>query len=103
MKKYTSLVAAILASSTLFLATAPAQAGPVHVDLSVGIPLPVFVAPAPVYVQPGPAVVYANPGYYGYRQPWHDYRGWHDERWHERDYHHDDHHDHDEHHDHGWR
>lgn len=89
MKTSTSLVAAVLASATLLLATAPAQAGPIHVGLNVGIPLPVFVAPAPVYVQPAPAVVYANAGYYGYRQPWHDYRGWHDQHWHERDYHHD--------------
>ena len=105
MKTYLSLVAAALTGATLLLATAPAQAGPVHVDLSLGLPLPVFVQPGPVYVQPQPVyvqprqvVVYGNSGYYGYQRPWHE------QHWNDRDYHHGDHHDHDDHHghDHDW-
>ncbi|WP_175970121.1 PXPV repeat protein [Burkholderia sp. BCC0322] len=69
------------------LASGSAMAG--HVDLSVGIGVPVapvYVEPAPVYVAPQPAMV-AYPGYgydyYGddddrYRK-WrkHDYKVWH--------------------------
>ncbi len=66
----------------------PAHAG-VHV--SMGLPLPVLVAPAPVIVAPPPAIVYpapvvVGPGYYGYygyhrgywRHPhrWHGGRRW---------------------------
>ena len=52
----------------------PAHAG-VHV--SMGLPLPVLVAPAPVIVAPPPALVYpapvvVGPGYYGY----YEYRPW---------------------------
>jgi len=119
MKKLLTLTAAILASATLLLATAPAQAGPVHVDLNIGVPLPLYVAPTPVYAQPQPVyvqprevLVYGNPGYYAYQQPWHDHEwherhDWHDQRWNNREYH-DNHHvahdDHHEHHDgdHGW-
>lgn len=51
----------------------PARAGGLHV--SIGLPVPVFVAPAPVVVALPPAVVYPAPvvvapryyGYYGYR------------------------------------
>jgi len=113
MKKLLSLAAGILASATLLLATAPAEAGPVHVDLNFGIPLPVYVQQGPVYVQPQPyyvqpreVVVYGNPGYYGYQQPWrehewHERHEWREQHWNDRDYHdnrHDDHHDHDR----GW-
>jgi hypothetical protein len=74
----------------------PAHAG---VRVSVGIGLPVFVAPAPVVVAPPPAVVYPTPpvvvapppvvyggprvivgGYYGaYYRPWRYHYRWH--RW----------------------
>ena len=59
-------VAAVFGSMAL-LVSGSAMAG--HVDLSVGIGVPVapvYVEPAPVYVAPQPAVV-AYPGYgYGY-------------------------------------
>lgn len=59
-------VAAVIGSMAL-LVSGSAMAG--HVDLSVGIGVPVapvYVEPAPVYVAPQPAVV-AYPGYgYGY-------------------------------------
>ncbi|MGU3776669.1 PXPV repeat protein [Burkholderia metallica] len=59
------------------LASGSAMAG--HVDLSVGIGVPVapvYVEPAPVYVAPQPAVV-AYPGYgYGYDGDDDDDRYW---------------------------
>lgn len=79
--------------SVALLASGSAMAG--HVDLSVGIGVPVapvYAEPAPVYVAPQPAVV-AYPGYgYGYYGDEDDdgYRRWrrHDHRhWHK---HHDD-------------
>ncbi len=102
MKKYISFIAAVLASATLMLVTAPAQAGPVHVDLNIGIPLPFFVQSGPVYMQPAPVyappsgvVVYSNPGYYGYQQQWRerdwrDHHEWHDQYWDNRNYYRDD-------------
>ena len=120
MKKSLSLLAATLTSAALLLCTASAEAGPVHWDLSIGVPLPIWIAPAPVYVQPAPVYVqprpvvdYGNSGYYyGYQPTWreHEWREHHDWRehheWHERGYddnrwgdHHDhyghDHHGHD--------
>jgi len=63
----------------------PAQAGGVHVSIGVG--LPVVVAPAPVIVQPAP-VVYGYPAYgysaYGYPAYRGPYRYW------KHHHHHDD-------------
>ncbi|KVF77175.1 PXPV repeat protein [Burkholderia vietnamiensis] len=55
---------AVWLGGAALVASGSAMAG--HVDLSVGIGVPVYVEPAPVYVAPQPAVV-AYPGYgYGY-------------------------------------
>jgi hypothetical protein len=89
---------AVVAVFSLAILAVPltAQAG---ARVSVGIGLPVVVAPAPVVVAPPPAVVYPAPvvvapppvvyraprvvvgGYYGpYHRPWrHHYYRWH--RW----------------------
>src|SRR6266487_1866046 len=48
-----------LVGMTSFAPPLPAQAGGVHV--SVGVGLPVVVAPAPVVVQPAPVVVVPQP------------------------------------------
>ena len=103
MKKYLSVAAGLLTSATLILAAAPAQAGPVHIDLNIGIPVPVLVQPGPVYVQPDPGyfqprgvVIYNNPGYYGYQQPWRE-RDWRDYHWYDRNHYDNrraEHHDH---------
>ncbi|MDN7430350.1 hypothetical protein [Burkholderia sp. AU45388] len=84
-------VAAVIGSMA-WLVSGSAMAG--HVDLSVGIGVPVapvYVEPAPVYVAPPPAAV-AYPGYgYGYDGDDDDdcYRKWrkHHDNWHR---HHDD-------------
>lgn len=79
--------------SAALLASGSAMAG--HVDLSVGLGVPVapvYAEPAPVYVAPQPAVVaYPDDGY-GYDGDDGDdrYRKWrrhHERHWHE---HHDD-------------
>ncbi|AFQ48320.1 hypothetical protein [Burkholderia cepacia] len=58
------MVMAVWVGGVALLASGSAMAG--HVDLSVGIGVPVYAEPAPVYVAPQPAVV-AYPGYgYGY-------------------------------------
>ncbi|WP_269506736.1 hypothetical protein [Burkholderia sp. IMCC1007] len=95
MKKM--IVAGWLGSATL-LASGSAMAG--HVDLSVGIGVPVYAEPAPVYVAPQPAPVYVAPqpavvaypdgGYAYYGDDDDRYRRWrrhHERHWH---HHHDD-------------
>jgi hypothetical protein len=65
MKKFLAISAGLIASAMLFAAT-PAMAR-VNVDLNVGVPGPVYVAPQPVYVQPRPYYVdgyYYRHGYY---------------------------------------
>ncbi|KVF94166.1 hypothetical protein WJ21_24450 [Burkholderia vietnamiensis] len=69
---------AVWIGGAALVASGSAMAG--HVDLSVGIGVPVapvYVEPAPVYVAPQPAVV-AYPGYgYGdYGDDDDDYRKW---------------------------
>jgi len=85
---------AVWIGSMALLASGSAMAG--HVDLSVGIGVPVapvYVEPAPVYVAPQPAVV-AYPGYgYGYYGDEDDdgYRKWRKHYYkHWRKHHHDD-------------
>lgn len=65
MKKTLGISAGILAGA-LLLSAAPAMAR-VDVDVQLGVPAPVYVAPAPVYaprpvyVAPRPVPVYAHP------------------------------------------
>src|SRR2546426_12316936 len=63
MKCMNTLVRALgvvtLVGITSLALPVPAQAGGVHVSIGVG--LPVVVAPAPVVVAPPPAVVYPTP------------------------------------------
>jgi hypothetical protein len=70
---------AVWVGGMALLASSSAMAG--HVDVSVGIGLPVapvYVAPQPVYVAPQPVVAY--PGYgYGYGDD--DYDDDHDRKW----------------------
>lgn len=58
MKKRFGISAGILAGA-LFLSAAPAMAR-VNVDVHLGVPAPVYVAPRPVYVAP-PRPVYVRP------------------------------------------
>jgi hypothetical protein len=61
IKKYLSVAAGLIASATFMLAAAPAMAGGVNVDLSIGLPglyqAPVYVQQAPVYVEPRPVYI----------------------------------------------
>ncbi|PRC91812.1 PXPV repeat protein [Solimicrobium silvestre] len=95
MKKLLTLAAGLVAGTTLMMSAA--YAGPVHVDLNIGIPLPVFVQPAPVYYQPEPVYVQPRAVYYGYRDygwyqrqrrehEWHDRREWQEHHGYDRDY-----------------
>ena len=106
MKQTIALIAG-LASATLLMLAAPAQAGPVHVDLNIGIPLPMLVQSQPVYaqqyqpayVQSGSVYVQQRPDY-GYRygdywaqrqraeHEWREHHEWHDHdrEWHDHDY-----------------
>jgi hypothetical protein len=58
MKIYLTVTASLLAGATLMLATVPAVAA--NVDVNIGVP-GVYVQPQPVYVQPRP--VYIQPQY----------------------------------------
>lgn len=67
MKSLSKLVglAAVLAAT---IAAAPAQAGGVHWNVNIGVPLyasprPIYVQPQPVYVQPQPVYVNREPRY----------------------------------------
>ena len=67
MKTLSAFAAALLAG-TMLLSASPAMAR-VNLDVHVGIPAPVYVAPRPVYVQPRPVYiqprpVYVHPPYY---------------------------------------
>lgn len=102
MKKYLGLIAGLVASVTLTLVANPALARTnTHVDISIGIPGPVYAQPAPVYVQPAPVYVQPRPVYMQpqpvyvqpqpiYMQPQPVYVGRHQRHRHERA-------------DHGWR
>jgi hypothetical protein len=86
MKKILALSAALVTGTVLMFAAAPAMAR-VDVDLNVGVPGPVYVAPQPVYVQPRPVYVQPRSVYYddGYRR--------HHRHGHYRHYRHDRDHD----------
>ena len=115
MKKTITLIAGLASAALLVFAT-PAQAGPIHVDLNVGIPVlvqsqpvyaqqyqPAYVQSRPVYVQQAPDYGYRYGDYWAQRRhqehewreheerehhEWHD----HDREWHDhdrRDYRHD--------------
>lgn len=81
-KYFIAATSGILAGASLLLCTAPATA---HEGLavSIGVPLPLIVAPAP-YISPppivyggyGPVVQYGSPYYYG--APYYYGRGWYD-------------------------
>lgn len=62
MKKFLAISASLCAGAVMFLSATPAMAR-VDVDLNVGIPGPVYVAPQPVYVQPRPVYVEPRPVY----------------------------------------
>jgi hypothetical protein len=76
MKKILAISAALVAG-TMMLAAAPAMAR-VDVDVNLGVPAPVYVAPRPVYVQPRPVYVAPQPVYYV--KPHHHHRRWHRDR-----------------------
>lgn len=97
MKKYFGMVAGMMAGAVLTLVASPAMAR-TDVDISIGIPGPVYAQPAPVYVQPQPVYVQPGPVYVQprpvYVQPgpvyferyerreWHEHRG---NGWRDRD------------------
>jgi hypothetical protein len=103
-----------LALGTLAAAVSTTALARVDVDLNVGTPAPVYVAPPPppppaVVYEQQPAVVVAQPaiviGWHGDRY-WDGHRYWARDEWNRNhpphhDEHHDNHHDnhHDDHHD----
>ncbi|HTH45001.1 MAG TPA: hypothetical protein VL528_07960 [Oxalicibacterium sp.] len=76
MKKILAFSAALIAGTSMMLAAAPAMAR-VDVDVNLGVPAPVYVAPRPVYMQPRPVYVAPQPVYYVKHR--------HHRRWHDRD------------------
>lgn len=79
----------LLASGLIALAASGAAMAHTDIGISIGVPLPVYVAPPPpVYYRPAP--VYAPPpvvvtsGWYGGDRDWHD-RDWHDRDWRDHD------------------
>jgi hypothetical protein len=90
MKKYCYLVPAVCALLGL-----SNVAHAVNIDINVGTPAPVYVAPPPVYVAP-PAQVVMVPGWHGDRYyDGHRYWSRHDWEAHQHDEH-DDHHHHED-------
>ncbi len=82
----------------LSLAGLAGAAQAVNIDINVGTPAPVYVAPPPVYVQPAPVYVpppvrVVAPGWYGERY-YDGHRYWSRQEWDARGYHGDDHHHH---------
>lgn len=88
MKKFLAISASLTVGALMFFSAAPAMAR-VDVDLNVGIPGPVYVAPQPVYVQPRPVYVQPRPVYVQPRPVYYErhHRHGYERRWrHDRDH-----------------
>jgi hypothetical protein len=66
MKKILAFSAALVAGAGMLLAASPAMAR-VDVDVNLGVPGPVYMAPEPFYVQPRPVYVAPRPVYFAPR------------------------------------
>jgi len=89
MKKILAISASLCAGAVMFFSAAPAMAR-VDVDLNVGIPGPVYVAPQPVYVQPRPVYVQPRPVYVQprpvYYERYHHHHRAYQRGWRDRDH-----------------